>query len=177
MRQVSIDIETLGTAETAIILSIGAVAFNGAEILQPGFYTAVDIQNQFDLGRTCTGDTIKWWLQQSKSAQTAAFLSGHAPTLSDALQELTLWYGNKNDVPIWAKPSTFDISILQHAYQMCGLRPPWHYRSVRCLSTLMRTFPAIHPEARAGVEHNAYDDALEQALFIQKLLEQTGGKR
>jgi hypothetical protein len=57
---VMIDIETLDTAKTAVILAIAAVEFN----LQTGeigrtFYEKVDIGSQSKHGRTIDGDTLK----------------------------------------------------------------------------------------------------------------------
>jgi DNA polymerase III epsilon subunit-like protein len=170
-KQVSVDIETLGTAENAVILSIGAVKFDETNLYEE-FYTTCEIDQQLKDGRTVTGDTIKFWLKQNEAAKSAAFPKEAEHSLYSATHAFAEWYGTDNTQLIWAKPATFDITILNNAYKQFGwFTPPWHYRSIRCLSTLMRTFPRVKPQAQAAIEHHALDDAKEQALFIQLLLD------
>ena len=170
-----VDIETLDNVETSVILSIGAVRFDEDKI-EDKFYVVLSPEEQIrEYNRTVNGETIRWWMQQSKEARDAAFLASDRQSLQTALSWLAQWYGNDDRRPIWAKPATFDISILNHAYRQLGeTRPPWHYRSTRCMSTLMRLLPQVKPDAVATVEHNALDDALEQALHVQLLLAKLG---
>ena len=85
-KHVMVDIETLGTACDAPILSIGAVAFDieSGEISSK-FYRAVDPSSALERGRA-DGGTLRWWMGQSDSARKAAF-SGNS-LVSEALAAL-----------------------------------------------------------------------------------------
>ena len=160
---VMVDIETLGTACDAPILSIGAVAFDieSGEI-SAKFYRAVDPSSALERGRA-DGATLRWWMAQSDAAREAAF-SGE-DSLYKALIELSIWCSD-NPHPIWANGPSFDIAILETAFRVNGIVIPWKYNAARCVRTIKAIAGDIEMPARVGVEHNALDDASYQAACV-----------
>ena len=71
MNHIMVDIETLDTVQSAVVLSIGAVAFDPhTKELGEKFYVefTTDLQAQQRLGRTISADTVTWWMQQGAAA-------------------------------------------------------------------------------------------------------------
>lgn len=172
MNRIMIDLETLDTQPSAVIVSIGAVRF-GPDAWQPWdtFYLPVAF-DQRD-GRTVSRDTIAWWLTQPAEVQ-AALSDPAAVPLCGALVQLATWItnGGREDVEIWAGPATFDLAVLEHAYRSGANgwgAPPWKYNETRCYTTLRKLNPNIlrpnNPSA-----HNALADAKSQAEHASAIL-------
>lgn len=163
MRDLMIDIETLGTAPGSVILSIGAVAFD-AETGEFGgeFYVEIDPQDAARVGLTIDVSTVKWWTEQSAEAQKAAF-GGHTG-LNAALLSLSAFVEFQQPSRVWAKPPSFDIVLLESAYRAAQLTIPWSYKTPRDCRTLFDLTGAVQPDV--GTAHNALDDAKSQALGV-----------
>lgn len=163
MRDLMIDIETLGTAPGSVILSIGAVEFD-AESGQLGdeFYAAIEPQSCVDVGLSVDMSTLKWWMAQSEEARSAAFAG--AEYLSKALFDLHQFVADAEPSRVWAKPPSFDLVLLESAYKACAITIPWHYRTPRDVRTLFDITGAVQPDV--GTAHNALDDAKSQALGV-----------
>jgi len=163
MRDLMIDIETLGTAPGSVILSIGAVAFD-AETGEFGeeYYAAIDPQSCIDLGLSVDMSTLKWWMAQSEEARSAAFAG--SDYLSKALYDLHQFVANAEPSRVWAKPPSFDLVLLESAYRACAIDIPFHYRTNRDCRTLFDITGAVQPDV--GTTHNALDDAKSQALGV-----------
>lgn len=175
MTDLMIDLETMGTDPNCPIVSIGAVFFD-VNTKQKGatFHMALDINEQIKRGRLVTGDTIKWWMQQSDAAKK--IFSEHAKLASIVLPTFVKWYATnglvvpqlpvKNRAFVWGNGATFDLSILEDAFRMYGIECPWGYNKAMDLRTFKR-FKA--PEKKVvvpGTAHNALDDAIGQADFV-----------
>jgi len=165
---VMVDLETLDTKESAVILSVGAVRFNNTEILED-MYTEVNINDQLRLGRTVDGKTLQWWMEQSPEARAVFESNDTAPRLASALAKLAGFV--VPDCTIWGNGATFDISILRSAYQSLQTSAPWLWYNERCFRTLKTLFPDVQREAEPKVVHNGLGDARAQALHMQKILE------
>lgn len=171
MNHFSIDLETLGTRCTAPILSIGVQQFDiDTGKLGATFYTEVDIDSAIRNGRV-QADTLSWWVTQNNNAQRVFLPNADKRHLATALAGLGDWMRGKSMVPVvWGNGATFDISILEYAYDhgAVGLREPWHFMNVRDLRTLVDAAEKIagfdkRTIERVGTHHNALDDALYQA--------------
>lgn len=163
MRDLMIDIETLGTAPGSVILSIGAVAFD-AETGEFGeeFYAAIDPQSAVASGLTIDVSTVLWWMEQSEEARKAAF-SGER-LLGWALGEFGDYVRRVEASRVWAKPPSFDLVLLESAFRACRTPIPWHYKTPRDCRTLFDLTGAVQPDV--GTAHNALDDAKSQALGV-----------
>lgn len=168
MRDIMIDIETLGTTAGSVILSIGAVAFDpDAGVLGARHYGVVSIASSLSHGATVDEATLHWWSQRTAAAQGVLFaaLSPAAPGLSDELARLSdflLAQGSPADLRIWGNGSDFDNVLLVAAYAQAGRKQPWRFYNHRCFRTFKNLFPGFEP-VREGEHHNALDDAVHQA--------------
>lgn len=158
----SIDLETLGTSANAVILSIGAAEFDlTTGRITNQFYRKLDSRMQKT--RHMDMNTLDWWNEQELKVRTEAF-SGKK-MLSSALTELYTCI--KAQDCVWGNGSSFDISILDHAYEYST---PWKFWNVRDMRTIMALAKDLGFDknniAREGDHHNALDDAIHQARLI-----------
>lgn len=161
-----IDLETLGNTPDTPVISLGAVFFDTKnKVMGPTFYMALDVSEQIARGRKPTGDTIKWWMNQSGAAKRV-FHEKAKPTI-EVLTLFINWYKQINSKAfVWGNGSTFDISIMENIFRDYGLKEPWTYNKAMDLRTFKR-FKANGEQVRkSGVNHNALDDALSQAQYV-----------
>ena len=161
-----IDLETMGTANDAVILSIGAVFFDiKTQQLGPTFHAILDRDDQLAKSRTYTDSTMQWWKRQSEEAQSIFKAKGADP--KKALTEFIKFYKQKTKVHPWGNGSTFDISIMEDMFTCYGLKSPfvfWRVMDVRTFKRFVGKGADI-PVA-IGVKHNALDDAIAQAKYV-----------
>lgn len=167
MQDVMIDIETLDVRPTAVILSIGAVRFDAqGDRFGDSFHIHVDIDSNLDMGRTVSGSTIMWWLDQNEQARQR-LVEAKRVTLPVALHRLSKFITDQDRV--WGNGAAFDNVILADAYRACGIQLPWRFWNDRCYRTLAAQNKHI-PKTRTGVAHDALDDAITQAQHLQQIL-------
>lgn len=170
MNNVMIDLETLDTKETSVVLSIGAVKFDETGLGET-IHMTLKIQPQLDMGRTISGSTIEWWLNQTSEAKQAAFAQDLS--VESALKSLDEFILG-DDVSVWGNGAMFDNAILTHMYNSAHMARPWSYKGDRCYRTVRALTKQLHPQADVDVSHgeahNALDDAIAQALSLQKML-------
>ena len=174
MRNIMIDIETLGTSHTSLVLSIGAVEFD-ANGVSKEFEVVIQPESCEALGLTVDVRTVLWWLDQSKEAQDA-FLVGKKLALPRALAELVSAF-NWKDAIVWSNGSDFDFPILENAFAACGVEAPWKYYNKRDFRTLKRIVPSAEYEdvkVDATLGHKALDDAKSQALTLINIMNHLG---
>lgn len=173
MKNVMIDIETLGQNSFAVLLSLGAVRFDPEVVPKEDdntayetFHVYIDPASCVHQGLQMDTSTVMWWLGQSKEAQTAQVEAKRMP-LHEALTEFTKWFGDKS-MPVWGNGATFDNVILGNAYKACGMEQPWKFWDDRCYRTFKNLAPQIEI-VRVGVHHNAMHDAMSQARHLQQV--------
>ena len=160
----SIDLETLDTKPSAIILSIGIVTFN-QEGIHNGFELFPSIQEQIDADRTMSESTLMWWLSQSPEARKTV-TEAKRLSLRDTLEVVSHILTEVEGV--WGNGSDFDNVILSSLFAGECLRQPWHFALSRCV----RTLRAQHPDRGfdfKGIAHTALADAQHQANIVRSL--------
>ncbi|SER58496.1 3'-5' exonuclease [Rhizobium sp. NFR03] len=172
MRDLMIDIETLGSRPGSVILSIGAVTFD-AETGQLGdeFYSAIDPETAVSIGLTTDVATMMWWMKQSEDARRAAFCGERH--LAPVLIEFAEFVRSADASRVWAKPPSFDLVLLEAAFRACILPVPWHFRTHRDCRTIFDLTNTKQPDV--GTAHNALDDAKGQALGVIAAYSTLGG--
>lgn len=169
MKHIMIDLETLGTGIDAVFISIGAVYFNpDTGALGDEFYENIDWQSSLNFGRKMDADTIKWWFKQSDEARNAILKDGD--NLIRVLKTFNHFCGNYPMV--WSNGSSFDISILEHAYRETDIELPWKFwnvRDVRTIKDLGKKKVDKSIFEMRGTAHNALDDAKHQARYVSVL--------
>ncbi|EQP84550.1 exonuclease VIII, partial [Escherichia coli HVH 82 (4-2209276)] len=173
-----IDLETMGKNPDAPIISIGAIFFDPQTgDMGPEFSKTIDLETA---GGVIDRDTIKWWLKQSREAQSA-IMTDEIP-LDDALLQLRKFIDENSGeffVQVWGNGANFDNTILRRSYERQGIPCPWRYYNDRDVRTIVELGKAIDFDARTaipfeGERHNALDDARYQAKYVsviwQKLI-------
>ena len=171
MRDIMIDLETMGSGPEAAIIAIGGVAMDLEEgQLGNHFYLVVDLESSVAAGGVMDPATVTWWLRQSEAARSLFLESTTTVSIRAALKALSDWIAAQGDAPrIWGNGSSFDNVILASAYRRMGMPVPWRYLDERCY----RTVKALHPHiqlVRQGTHHNALHDALDQAKHLVRIL-------
>nr|WP_115969365.1 exonuclease [Escherichia coli] len=173
-----IDLETMGKNPDAPIISIGAIFFDPQTgDMGPEFSKTIDLETA---GGVIDRDTIKWWLKQSREAQSA-IMTDEIP-LDDALLQLREFIDENSGeffVQVWGNGANFDNTILRRSYERQGIPCPWRYYNDRDVRTIVELGKAIDFDTRTaipfeGERHNALDDARYQAKYVsviwQKLI-------
>ncbi|EHH5243296.1 exonuclease [Escherichia coli] len=173
-----LDLETMGKNPDAPIISIGAIFFDPQTgDMGPEFSKTIDLETA---GGVIDRDTIKWWLKQSREAQSA-IMTDEIP-LDDALLQLREFIDENSGeffVQVWGNGANFDNTILCRSYERQGIPCPWRYYNDRDVRTIVELGKAIDFDARTaipfeGERHNALDDARYQAKYVsviwQKLI-------
>jgi exodeoxyribonuclease VIII len=190
MKDIMIDLETVGTEATAGIFTIGALEFNpftgetGKE-----FYRIIELQSCIDAGLTIDASTIYWWLVQSKAARTEIVETNRTP-IKVALDEFIKFCGSVAvndlsskgtypDIRLWGNGSDFDNAKLQYVYFKCGKKYPidfWNSRDVRTVvgfypQTLFKEWKTAN--LRSGY-HNALEDCKYQIKYVNHIIKELG---
>ncbi|MCF7420022.1 exonuclease [Escherichia coli] len=169
----SVDLETMGKNPDAPIISIGAIFFDPQTgDMGPEFSKTIDIDTA---GGVIDRDTIKWWLKQSREAQSA-IMTDEIP-LDDALLQLREFIDENSGeffVRVWGNGANFDNVILRRSYERQGIPCPWRWSNDRDVRTIVELGKAIDFDARTaipfeGVRHNALDDARYQAKYVSAI--------
>lgn len=161
---VMLDLETLGKRPGAIILSIGAHAFDPVVGLGfEGFYANIDQASCEAAGLVSDPETIEFWSRQSAEAQAA--LTVDPRPLADVLQDFTAFWMRVGGRRLWAHGATFDPPLLEAAYLAAGLPVPWRYSDPRDTRTIYE-LAGVQPDRSAGVHHHAEHDAINQSKAV-----------
>lgn len=162
----SLDIETLSTAKNAVILSIGAVYLNTAEmgnmlhtasgdkkVFPDSFYRVITVQDQIDRGRVVDYQTLYWWMKQDPNIISDTFDGPHqanteniVQTIGSAIIDLTVWSSSfikspEDKTNVWVKGVNFDGAIIETLYKGPGKMTdtvPFGYRDWQEVRTLER---------------------------------------
>ncbi|WP_097417133.1 exonuclease [Escherichia coli] len=168
-----IDLETMGKNPDAPINAIAGKFFDPATgEMGPEFSKTIDLETA---GGVIDRDTIKWWLKQSREAQSA-ILTDEIP-LDDALLQLREFIDENSGeffVQVWGNGATFDNVILRRSYERQGIPCPWRYTNDRDVRTmvalgLVMDFDAITTIPFEGERHNALHDARYQAKYVSAI--------
>jgi len=174
MKDIMVDIETLGTANNSVVTQIGAIYFNrytgelGKELL-----VNIQIQDCLNKGLQVDAGSIKFWFEQPERS----FLD-RPTTLMDALQQLRDFHNIDNKALVWAH-STFDFPILHNAYRKVGQGFCFPYRNLRDIRTLVDLSGIKYKKGSSGdpKTHNALDDCKHQVKYcteaFNKIYEKT----
>lgn len=174
MKNVMLDLETMGKRAGCAIVSIGACRFN-PESGNVGvtFYRNVELQSCIDAGLHINADTVYWWLGQSEEARLS-LMRGERLSLFQALSDFKTFFNEVPDSIVWGHGSSFDIPIMEAAYSALesdfatGHTYPWTYKNIRDVRTVLslgKTKVAKHAGA-----HNAVEDAVAQARAVAKAM-------
>jgi inhibitor of KinA sporulation pathway (predicted exonuclease) len=171
----SFDLETLGTGRDSYILSIGCAKFDieTGEILDT-FYSKTRCGDEFKIDF----DTVAWWMGQDDQVKKDLFNDAGTIGIKFALQDLINWMcstGNPKSNKVWGNGATFDISLLEDAFNLRGELVTWEFWNIRDVRTVvdLASIDGFDKKKieREGVHHNALDDAIHQANLVSEAFE------
>ena len=166
---IMVDLETLGTEDDSVILSVAAVKFDikTGEILDK-LYKKIDIEDSMKLGFKIYPDTFKWWVKQNVESFKEAF--NDSITEFEVLDELMEFIG-KDDF-LWANSPTFDISMLRYHLKTNNYIIHWNFYNQRDVRTIASIDNKIKKEIvkQNPMIHNALEDCLIQIKYVVKIL-------
>jgi len=168
MKNIMLDLETMGTSSNSAILTIGAVEFDKDLGILDRFYEIVDLQSCLDRGFEVKADAFYWWLRQSKEAKDS-LTEKKKLDIKDVLTSFQTFIGKNDNVQIWGNGSDFDNVILQNAFKRFKVNNPWPYHANRCFRTLKYSFPSLEIK-KADIKHRSVDDAEYQAKYLIELV-------
>jgi DNA polymerase III epsilon subunit-like protein len=171
MKNIMLDLETMGTGPDAAIISIGAVSFE-KNFIESRFNEVIDLDSCINAGGIVDASTILWWLTQNEAARKTIAIPGIS--VLNALKQFNDWCasaGEKKDLLLWGNGSDFDNVILASTYRRMGMASPWYYTNNRCYRTIKNLYPDIKIQ-RNGIKHNALNDAENQANHLMDIFNQ-----
>lgn len=190
--EIMLDLETLSLSPRAVVVSIGAVAFNVRHccsvsdfknlvgqawgLSSPSFYRVLEIKPQQVKGREIDGDTVRWWMSQGDEAKKLFSVEPWNPY--GVLEGFRSWVRHMGGKRLWANPTAFDVPKLESLCGDFGVVWPFTHRDYRDLKTLKAVTPPLDKTDYADlVSHHALDDAIYQALEVQRIYRYSPGLR
>ena len=187
MKNVMVDIETVDTAASAIILSVGAVGFDykatkeGEEYQIIDYDTLIYINFDWNQLRTFNMDTLQWWLRQDKEAVDVLFSEDYPQVnIVDGLNQFANWWKKYHKkANMWSH--NFDKEILRNAFNQYNIKCPWHYRDEVDIRTLNYLYTEMTGKKECDVgkndiPHSAIDDAIHQAKYVSAMIQEIAGR-
>ena len=176
-QHIVLDLETLGTEPGCPILSIGACAFDLEYDNIRVFY--LKLRMTYQPTDKISVAAFKWWMEQDRAAQAAAWNEGEdAENYYAALQLFGIWVDSikkiagEAGITVWGNSSSFDNEILRALYKYWGIDTPWNFREDRDFRTLRELYKEKVPEPEfIGIRHHARDDAVHEATWLKLILQ------
>lgn len=167
MKDVMLDIETLGRKPGCTILSIGAVQFdprgNG---YGEKFYSNITIESCRAAGLIEEPETVAWWSTQSAEAK-AGFLTNQKE-LANIAYAFSFWWLSLGVENVWCQGAGFDAPLMTEAFERVNVKTPWEFWAVRDTRTAY-DLCGFDPKSivRVGTYHHALDDCIHQIHCVQ----------
>lgn len=177
--EVVLDIETMGTAHDAVVVSVGMVrivwdtTLSAWAVPEEGssysFYTVLNATTQLQSHRSVETATMNWWKDRRSGA-------------SDVLQQSLLCMNNLHgqcesihrfvreihNTRLWGNGPNFDNKMLNHLLGSIGITEPCHFRNDRDIRTARDILSSDDMEAipTNPLPHHALYDARQEARML-----------
>ena len=113
-----IDIETLDTQPSSVVLSVGAVKFDPFGGQEPFAKTLwrPSVDEQLLAGRTTSESTLEWWSRQEEHIRESTFTEQGRVDLSVFFKDLNKFLVGVDKV--WCQGPQFDMVILEDLFKL-----------------------------------------------------------
>lgn len=162
-----IDWETLGLKPDAMVLSVGVVIFN-ADNISDQYYANIDcsfLADKFSIDQS----TVDWWNKRENHIAKMA-LNDNARNVKDVASDIVQLFAMHEVQYLWGNGASFDIPILDHVLETCGLQNPIRFYNYRCHRTLKSLYPIVGLIPQPKTKHHALEDAIYQVKQCQRAL-------
>jgi hypothetical protein len=198
---IMVDFETLSLKENAVLLSLGACAFDmdSGEIIEE-FYAAIDPRLQ--PGRDIDASTVYWWLRQNEDARNALtasvaardeldedsdvsedkltdLMTAAAHPMQHVARAFIVWaegYVHAGLAGVWSNGNV-DHKWASSMAEYSGYKLPYGHWLERDYRTIKTLFPSIKADKTDVVQHNALADAIMQAKHLCVLIKEVRNGR
>lgn len=198
MKQLLIDVETLGIHEEAIVLQFTAMMYTPSDQTEESIEEFINncsildlklsVEDQRRLGRKIDQSTVKWWSEQPTSVQQHVFIPKPDDlTVDEAMNQFDQWLSelkfNKKRDTIWQRGSK-DADWLTSLFMTAGWvfeQVPIAWYRVRDLrtavdvlgqSTKLNGYPDNVDDLRAMIpdykQHDSKSDIILEALILRQ---------
>ncbi len=183
MKDIMIDIETLGQRNDPVVFQVAAIQFDrwtGDTGLE--FECVIDIQDALNNGFIIKADTLNWWMQHPELFKQINSREDKLK-VKDFLSKFTDWIWEVNvsanvkieELSLWGD-SSFDQAHVESMYHKFGFVCPiefWKYRDYRTMKSLAYSFELdIDWTWTDGEQHNAIDDCRYQVNILHQIYDQ-----
>lgn len=167
-QHVMIDMETLDTATSTVILTIGAVIFDP---MGSGIIDQIELRPTMDeqtdvYSRTVSDATLQWWSQQSPEAINEAMGDHDRIPYKECMEKLAKFCWNRKAV--WSNGSVFDVIIAESSFAELDIKTPWQFWSIRDCRTIYELAGVSLKDGGHVTSHKAVEDAVHQAIVVQR---------
>jgi len=165
MKDLMIDIETMGNTPNAVMIQLAGVFFDrntgetGAE-----FCKSLAISSCEDFGFQQDQSTVDWWKTQNQDVLNAILAESEGAL--DAMEAFVDFLGKDiRDVIVWSH-ATFDFPIVQN-YLKAITKSYMNYKGARDIRTLvdLSGIDLNQYDWKSGKTHNALDDCKFQIKY------------
>lgn len=174
MKDLMIDIETMGTSNNATMIQLAGVFFDrNTGATGDEFCMNIDEKSCLDLGFISDDKTIDWWCQQDQ--EVLRKIRENAYPALEAIQRFYDFYRNVNgNIKVWSH-ATFDYVIVQTYLGKIGKY--MNHKGARDIRTLV-DLSGIDLDSYdwKGKTHNALDDCKFQIKYCVDALNKIGAK-
>lgn len=177
MKNLMIDLETMGNSSNAAIVAIGACFFEPSTgEIGAKFSRIISLESSQQFGRI-DASTVLWWMKQSGEAREV-LNSREAVHIKQALHDFRQFTNDGLSQPlVWGNGSSFDCVILKNTIIQClgEQYVPWQFwneRDVRTMVDLGKKLLGFDPKRDMpfeGVRHEALSDAVHQAKYVSAI--------
>ena len=175
------DCETFSTRPTAKIVQLAAVPFNRrtGQIGAPEsetFNAYLDWHDTIDRDFHVDDETVRWWDKQALFPQLQHNIATRGTKPAAVVSALVGWIrhvcyrlpGPAFPVRVWSYGASADMVWIEYLLRHFNHLPPWSYKNVRCLRTVLADNPWAE-RVQPAIPHDALCDALAQAQTLVKI--------
>ena len=170
MKDLMVDIETMGKSIGCKVMSIGACKFDikTGEIGET-FHQEINLAS-------CPGfyddSTVIWWLGQSDEARSKFANNERAASAMSVLADFMNFVDGNSKV--WGNGATFDNSILINLANQLNIPVKWKFWNDRDVRTMVDMGQVVGFDPKKdmpfiGVKHDALADAVHQAKYVSAI--------
>jgi hypothetical protein len=182
MKDIMLDLETLGNEESPIIIQLSAIQFD----LKTGnigkiFNYLINPMSCKTEGLEVSKSTVEWWLSQDtelvKNVLGKSIIEGL--NLIEILNRFSNYIENirsdEGSLNVWGNGILSDNLWLQSAYKACNLKFPINYnehKDVRTLVDLSRSILNVDIKKEIsfiGKQHDSLDDCKHQIKYCSEI--------
>lgn len=163
MKDVMLDLETLGNGTNKCIVQIGACYFDRETgIIGDTLKINVDAESHVRHGGELDAKTVYWWLSQSHEA-IDSIIAQPRMDIVQAFDQLNIFLSKAKAV--WSH-ATFDFVTIQDTFKQLNIKPLFHYRVARDLRTVVDLAKVtVDKQLREGTHHDALEDCKFQVKY------------